>query len=226
MRRPHADPAIVADGLTDGCYALGYPAGEVGRHARLVGGHQLKVVAAMHGLAGAGVHQRAGADLVDRVLLRQLAIGRVDDRGADGGAPVHPLGRIYLPIVGGASDIDAAEEHPLERVQRAEEESGHDVGPHLPLHLDGLELQGQRVPGVDLGIELVDEVPLVLDEQRHRDTVGNLATEDGLEALSPRHRLAWVGHRLLSRLMRVMVSHASIATSPESRLTGTTCAVP
>ncbi len=77
-----------------------------------------------------------------------------------------------------------------------------------------------------MGVELADEVALVLDEERYRDAVGQLAPEHRLEALAAGHRPVLLAHRLLPSLTRAMVSHARRAVATESRRTGTTCAVP
>ena len=142
-----ADPAVVADGRADGRHARRDRRREPLRHARLVGGHELQVRPAAHGLPRAGVHERARPDLVDGVLLLKVAARRVDDRAPHRRASVALLDRLHLPVVGRARHVQPAQEHPLEGVQRPEQETRHDVGPELLLELDGCELDASESQG-------------------------------------------------------------------------------
>ena len=144
--RPDADPAVVADGRADGCHARGHRSREPVRHARLVGGHEFQVRAAAHGLPRAGIHERARPDLVDGVLLLEVTAGRVDDRAPHGRPAVVRFDRLHLPVVRRARHVQPAEEHPLEGIQRPEEQARHDVGPELLLELDDPALDAPASP--------------------------------------------------------------------------------
>ncbi len=220
MGRPDAHPSVVADRRADGRDARRHRLREPVRHAGLVGGHEFQVCPAAHGLPGAGVHERARPDLVDAVLLLEVAAGCVDDGAPHRGSPVVLLDRLHLPVVRRARHVQPAEEHPPEGVQRPEQEARHDVGAERLLELDGPELDGQRVPGVELRVQLVDEVTLILDEERHRHAVGDLAAEDGCEALARIHRAR------PPRARRCMTSQARRPVSAASRRTASTCPAP
>ena len=93
-----------------------------------------------------------------------------------------------LPAVGLLRDVQPSHVD-RQRIVQAEEHADEDVGPELPLNLDHLQLQGLEILRIDLGIKLIEKVPLVADEERHGDAVRHLAAQHRQEPFAGVHRL-------------------------------------
>src|SRR5664280_2526412 len=184
---PTPNDSAVAERRADWCDPRPDRGRPPGGHPGLVTPDQVEVGHRPHRLARARVHEGARPNLVDRELLVERPAGRPDLGPPDRRPPVRRLVRAHLPRVRFLGHIEPAEEHPLERFERAEEKADEDVGAELSRDLDHLQLDREVIPGIDVGIHLVDEMALVLDEQRHRHAVGKLSPEDRLEALARRH---------------------------------------
>ena len=80
-----------------------------------------------------------------------------------------------------------------QRIVQSEQHADEDVGPELPLDFDDLKLERLEILGIDLGIELIEEMPLVDDEEGDGHAVGHLAAQDGQESFAGVHELVASG---------------------------------
>ena len=74
-----------------------------------------------------------------------------------------------------------------QRIGQSEEHADEDVGAELPLDFDDLELKRLEVLGIDFGMELIEEMPLVDDEEGDRHAVGLLTVQYGQETFAGVH---------------------------------------
>ena len=183
---PGADDAVVADRLLHPLHAGPDHRGPGCRHLGLVLPCDLEVLGAVDGVPGAGVHESALAVLIDREVLGQRAVRRPDRRPLDHRVAILDLLHADLPGVGALRHVQSAVDD-VERVVDAIQEPHEDVQAELLLGLEHLHVEGVEVPGINLGIELVQEVALVGDEEGHGHAVGHLSLEDLQETFSRCH---------------------------------------
>ena len=77
-----------------------------------------------------------------------------------------------------------------ERFVQAEQHTHEDIQTDLLLNLDDVELASQVVVRIRVRTHLFQEMPLVLNKERHRNPVRYLAVEHGLKSFSGCHRVA------------------------------------
>ena len=167
------------------------------RHGRLVLDGDVEIGGRLDRLLRAGVDERARPNLAPRELLRQHAVGRANGRLPGGRRAAVGLLGMDFPTIALLRHVQPAHVD-RQRIVQAEEHPHEDVDAQLPLDFDDLQLQGLEVLRIDVGIELVEEMALVLDEERDGHAVGHLAVEDRQETFAGVHA-APVGRRLRER---------------------------